>query len=96
MQLYTRDYTSGRNTICTQYLYSLYLFLLVVLFSVQIKAISSKWWQIEYPIELAGQSMSLLSFPKQRRLSSHIGVNDEASEKLYRSNDHANTNAPAI
>ncbi len=76
-------YTSGRNTICAQYLYSLYLFLLVVLFSVHIKAISSEWKQSSTPIELAGQSMSLLSFPKQRSSSSHVGVDDEAPEKLY-------------
>ncbi len=67
--------TSARNTIFV-------LFLLVVLIPVQIKAISSLWPQSSTQIGLAGQVMSLLSVPKQRSSSSHVGVDDEAWKKL--------------
>ncbi len=60
------------------------LFLLAVL-PVQIKATSSEWKQLCDPIVLAGQLMSLLSVPEQRRLSSHVGVvgHGEGWENLY-------------
>ncbi len=62
-------------------LFVYHLFLLVVVV-VQIKAISSEWVQSSTPIGLAGQLMSLLSVPEQRRSSSHVRVDDEGSEKL--------------
>ncbi len=51
----------------------------------QIKATSSEWEQSStLPMRvLAGQLMSLLSVPKQRRSSSHVRVDDEGWEKLY-------------
>ena len=88
MQLYTRDiiihYTSARNTIYI-YVHNIctHLFLLVVLISVQIKAISCEWEQSSTPIVLAGQVMSLLSVPEQRSSSSHVRVVDKGWEKLY-------------
>ncbi len=48
----------------------------------QAKATSSEWEQSSTPIVLAEQLMSLLSVPKQPRLSSHVRVADEAGEKL--------------
>ena len=61
-----------------------YNFLLAVLavLAVQDKATSSEWKQSTTPIKLVLQSMSLLSVPRQRSSSSHIGVVDEAREKL--------------
>ncbi len=49
----------------------------------QDKEISSKWVQSSFPIGLAGQLMSLLLNPEQRRLSSRVRVDDEAWKKLY-------------
>ena len=56
------------------------LFLLAVL-PVQTKATSCVWVQSLNPV-LAGQSMSLVSVPKQRSSSSHVRVYDEGWEKL--------------
>ncbi len=63
--------------------YNYIILLPLALFAKQIKATSSEWEQSSTPIVLAGQSMSLLSVPKQRRSSNHIRVDDEGWEKLY-------------
>ncbi len=47
------------------------------------KATSCVWAQSSTPIVLAGQLMSLLSVPKQRISSSHVGESDRSSLKLH-------------
>ncbi len=49
---------------------------------IQNRATSCVWVQSSTPIGLAGQSMSLLSVPKQRSSSSHVRVVDDDWEKL--------------
>ena len=49
---------------------------------IQNKATSCVWVQSSTPIVLAGQLMSLVSFPKQRSSSSHVRVVDDDWEKL--------------
>ncbi len=67
----------------TLYTYiGIHTILLPAVLAVQIKATSSEWVQSSNPIVLARQLMSLLSVPEQRSSSSHVRVNDEASEKL--------------
>ncbi len=70
------------HAITHHYMYTRIFLLVVLSILVQIKATSSEWVQSSTPIVLAGQSMSLLSIPKQRSSSSHVRVIDEAWEKL--------------
>ncbi len=63
-------------------IYTHYLLAVLAVLAAQTKATSSEWEQSSNPIELAGQSMSLVSVPKQRSSSSHVRVVDEGWEKL--------------